>query len=58
MEAAVPTAGTALRILERWVREYPREWVEVEGIAGVFAVYIPQHGTVKTEGPAADGSVR
>ncbi len=41
VEARVPDAGTALRVLERWVREFPREYAEVEGIAGVFACHDP-----------------
>jgi hypothetical protein len=44
IEAPVATAATALRILERWVREHPREWIEVEGIAGVFVMYVPPQG--------------
>jgi len=41
LEAEVPSAGTALRILERWAREFPYEYAEVEGIAGVFATHDP-----------------
>ena len=60
MQAPVPTAATALRILERWVREHPRAWIEVEGIAGVFAVYSPRDGTapVQPAVPAADEAGR